>query len=68
MASEKCELDAFGTFGNPPRSIMGGCEWCKNNVECFLLVGRDYEAELKAREEKAEKINAAVKKDIGLED
>lgn len=68
MLNEKCELDAFGNFGNPPRSIMGGCEWCKNNVECFLLAGRDYENELKVLKERADRMNAAVRKDIGLED
>lgn len=48
---EKCIMDPLGEYGNPPKGIFAGCEWCELSVECFLIAGRDYEGELQAREE-----------------
>lgn len=49
---ERCQLDPMGEYGKPYlNGILSGCEWCEFAVECFLIVGRDYEGELQAREE-----------------
>lgn len=47
----KCRIRPMGEFGKPWKSILAGCEWCKYNIECFLIAGRNFPQEMRDQEE-----------------
>lgn len=46
-----CRIEPLGKYGQPWKTILAGCEWCEFAVECFLMVGRNFPAEMRAQEE-----------------